>query len=231
MKRFYFSLFVMVIVTIPGALTYARPDGIKVFLEYTPDFDRRYCKDQINPQWIQEAFTKLPVFQRYWDQQGFPLTQAVESLVGLPYSRRELSAGLILCKTAVGMTMPLILHYWPFLNGPSNGQPKDPEFFLDFIFHETLHRYVIDRLGWAPKTPLLLKYKNETAPVRIHLHLDAIEKMVYLRLGKDEMLAKIIKNAKVHGPDYVRAWQIIESEGWEPFVNELKNIYYQRKVL
>lgn len=59
--------------------------------------------------------------------------------------------------------------------------------------------------------------------MRRHLNVDALQKAAYLELGrKDEINAIILNDSRSFGPEYARAWDIINRvEGHEPFLKEL----------
>ena len=61
----------------------------------------------------------------------------------------------------------------------------DMKVFTCTVWHEIGHRYVDDILessGGSP--PLLIKYAGENQMIRFHLHLMALDKLVYTRLGR-----------------------------------------------
>jgi hypothetical protein len=70
----------------------------------------------------------------------------------------------------------------------------------------------------------LAGYKSEEPIVKNHLHLMAVMKMVYLKLGREAQLQQIIEtDSKIDNPGYQRAWQIVnEIEGHHAFVQELR---------
>jgi len=56
----------------------------------------------------------------------------------------------------------------------------------------------------------MMKYRNEADEVRNHIHLMAIQKMVYLKLHRKDMLDMIDNSYRNNqGPVYRRAWQIV----------------------
>ncbi len=67
--------------------------------------------------------------------------------------------------------------------------------FSRTVFHEVLHRYVNDRIETLPgkTTPLLTKYRDEPQVVQKHLHVVAIMKAVYAKLGREKDLEEIMQ--------------------------------------
>ena len=56
-----------------------------------------------------------------------------------------------------------------------------------------------------------------------HLHLIALERLVYGELKRDDLAKWIVRLYATDQDDYGRAWQIVEKEGPQAFLNELKN--------
>jgi hypothetical protein len=89
------------------------------------------------------------------------------------------------------------------------------------VFHESLHWYV-HRLVPRPSR-LLAKYAGEDLLVRNHLHLLALLKHVYVKLGRTRELALVVEaDQRLPRAAYKRAWEIVNAEGDGPFVSELK---------
>jgi hypothetical protein len=94
--------------------------------------------------------------------------------------------------------------------------------FSALVFHELLHTYIghYDRL----ESKLVEKYAGEPLVVRTHLHLVALMRRVYLKLGRAGQLREIVaRDSASEEPAYRRAWQIVNDiEGHEAFVSELR---------
>ena len=70
---------------------------------------------------------------------------------------------------------------------------------------------------------MLKKYQNEESGVLSHLHLMAIQKKVYLELGLKDRIEKVIKfDSEVYKGAYKRSWDIVNQEGEDKFIEELK---------
>ena len=117
----------------------------------------------------------------------------------------------------------MLINIRPFLDGPTQQQPRPLFLFSAVVFHELLHTYVLGALPQGTSA-LLEKYKSEEPVVKNHLHLMAVMKLVYLKLNREEQLQQIIEKDRALGtPAYGRAWQIVNDlEGYEAFVQELK---------
>lgn len=92
---------------------------------------------------------------------------------------------------------------------------------ISTIEHEILHTYIDSFL--KKNTPLLQKYHNESQTVLSHLHLFALQKATYLLLGQNKILNDVIaKDDSLPNGEYKRAWEIVNKEGYVPFIKELK---------
>lgn len=94
--------------------------------------------------------------------------------------------------------------------------------FSALVFHELLHVWVDENIN-KDLSPMLAKYRSEDFDVLDHLHLMAIQKMVYLKIGRLDLLEYIGKSyASYQGPLYRRAWEIVNDiEGYEALVQDI----------
>jgi hypothetical protein len=176
----------------------------------------------IDQQWYEELRAKIKMFQDYWDHEAPLLLGTAIAAINKPFRYKEMLATLTLCPIQ-SMSRPLLINIRPFLDGPTQQQPRPLFLFAALVFHELLHTYVI---GTRPPGPsaLMERYKSEEPVVQNHLHLMAVMKMVYLKLGRAEQLQQIIELDRTLGnPAYGRAWQIVNDiEGYDAFVHELR---------
>jgi hypothetical protein len=175
----------------------------------------------IERQWYAELRTKITMFQDYWEQEAPVLLGTTIAAIHKPFRYQEMIATLTLCPIP-SMSRPLLINLRPFLDGPTQQQPRPLLLFSAVMFHELLHTYVIGVLP-PGKSVLLEKYQSEEPVVKNHLHLLAIMKLVYLKLDRAEQLQQIIEKDRALGSlAYGRAWQIVNDlEGHEAFVHEL----------
>lgn len=93
----------------------------------------------------------------------------------------------------------------------------------------TLHRYLDDHFAdlldsdLEVASALLVKYKEEDIFTHTHMHLYALQKAVFLKLGLNTEWEYIVKwSREIPNKGYTRAINIVEEdEGYEPFVDEL----------
>ena len=197
---------------------------------YVP-FDRgceQFTGTQIEREWIEELETRLEEFQDAWDTQGTSLLEATVAEIGKPFRQRDVIATLTLCDIGGSMSHPLLINARHYLAAAPDDDSRPMSVFVETVFHELLHRHLLDILiarpgaGALGPTPLSTKYQDEPLSLRSHLWLTALMKAVYLKLGRTDELNQMGASYIESGGVYGRAWEIIELEGHEPFVEELK---------
>ena len=96
------------------------------------------------------------------------------------------------------------------------------ESFSSLVIHELLHVWVDENIH--ENSLLLKKYANELSDTREHIHLMALQKMVYLRLNRSDMVAMLDESyRKFASPAYKRAWEIVNDiEGYEAVIQDIK---------
>ncbi len=102
---------------------------------------------------------------------------------------------------------------------------KEPNLFIDNLIHELIHRIFNEKgnmekakLAW---TYLKEKYKDESRKTRIHIPLYAIHSHIYLKFFGRERLERDIKRTRFL-PDYKRAWEIVQREGYKDILREFQ---------
>lgn len=171
---------------------------------------------------VQELRSRLGEFRELWGREGAPLLRETVRVTGHPFRFRETIAAMHLCPVMSNTSLPLTIAMRRYMRTAPAGEWAGSLFmFPVLVWHELLHRYVVDVLGSEPDTPLWAKYGAEPERVRWHLHLMAIEEAVLRRLGKDREFATVrAENAR--WPSYKRAREIVDKEGAEAFLAELR---------
>lgn len=195
-----------------------------VVILYASNFDK-VCTSKtsykIESSWVQDLKNNLPTWIDVWHKEGAPLLDTSAKLVGKAFNQKNFHVSLSLCSFP-SMSTPLIVNARYALHD-FTPHPISNSVFISIIYHEILHNYIDSFL--PKKTPLLIKYKNEPQDVLSHLHLLALEKAVYLQLGREHTLKQVIeKDENLPNKDYKRAWKIInKKEVFENFIAELKS--------
>ena len=169
-----------------------------------------------------ELHGRFQEFLQLWAAQGPPLLRAAVEATGRPFAFGETMAAMHHCPGLGTMSLPLLVNMRHYLHKPTTGELVDSlDRFPAVVFHELLHRYVVDLLGSQTATPLLRKYAAEPPLVRWHLHLMAIEEFAFRRLGREQAFASVRADYR-RVPPYQRAREIVEAEGVEAFLAELR---------
>jgi hypothetical protein len=167
---------------------------------------------------VAAARAMVPELERQWNRNEDALLGAAVQAAGSAFRARELHAVVSLCRTP-SMSKPLVINVRRWL--APGAPPLDWAVVVGVVFHESLHWYVHALVPDSSR--LLAKYADEELLVRRHLHLLALLRHVYTRLGRTGELARIMEaDRRLPRPAYKRAWEIVNAEGDAPFVSELK---------
>jgi len=185
-------------------------------------------KQVIEPEAITELRSRMQAIRSLWAKEGAALLGAVPEVTGIPFRFHEASATLFLCPGFPnGMNTPLMINMRMYLDATTKQHPVAMIDFTNALLHELLHLYVLDCLGMPQRlTPTVEKYRGEPMPVRNHLHLYAIETLVYRKLGREKDLAISIAAEQTLPPKEAtvlkRAREIVAKEDAQAIVRELK---------
>ena len=204
----------------------AYPD---ITFEYSPFFAApctAVTKQPVEVEAIKELESRLDSFREHWRKDAPQLLGATVKLTGVKFQFRETKAALHLCRDFGSMSLPLLFQMRYFLKATEGEQARSMADFSNLVFHETLHRYVTEQIRTLPDktTPLLTKYRDESLPIRSHLHLYAIMNEVYRKLDRQKDLESAIafeqtlKTASTHK----RAREIVDKEGADSFIREFR---------
>jgi hypothetical protein len=175
---------------------------------------------EIEDSWKDELAGRIEEFRSTWDAIGPQLLSETERLSGYKFDD-SISAYLSLCsvpsQSLVGISINMRYALASFTS-----EPVSFEYKAAVIYHEILHQLIAERV---PVNSRLLEFhKDEHERVQNHLHLLALEKAVYLRLGLGGELTEVINiDGKLTGGFYKRAWEIINAneETYKLYVAEI----------
>ena len=208
-------------VAVTSAFAESTPHYPKLFFEYSGLYDNICAgNNPVDDAWASEASSKEPEFTKVWEDSAPLLFNQLFSDFKKGFTRNEMTATLSVCAFAPSYSNPLILNVSRFLKSYMKDAPvRGDHVFVDLVFHELLHTWVDENI--SETTPLLLKYKSESASVRAHLHLMALQVLVYKETGRNDLLEWInLQYPRMRG-DYPRAWEIVNKEGYEAFIKEI----------
>jgi hypothetical protein len=198
----------------------------RVDLVYARVFDRnctQITKTEMNAAWQDEATQRQSEFQAMWDKEGPAYIKTALAEVGLPFPYAEMQAYLTVCTTGGSMSTPLLINLRPFLSSTAalRGRRWPQWYFPGLVFHELMHHYV---MPVTPESVLRRKYEREPVVTLNHLHVMALERVVFSKLGLAEQLTFLDRDYRTaSAPEYRRAWEIVNDiEGAQSFISELK---------
>lgn len=202
----------------------ASAQSSQVELVYSESADAQCARQrnyEMNPEWAAELQAQLPSFTSLWQSVGPPMLSAVETLTGriveAPHSVR-----LTLCDIPSQSMLEPIVNMRYVLRA-FTPQPVPLRYKVDTAFHEVLHGFVSRHTPAA--STLLQAHKGESACVRNHLHLLALQKAVLLSLGATDELAQVIAiDSQLPSGCYKRAWELVNEKGgtYKQYVFELR---------
>lgn len=102
-----------------------------------------------------------------------------------------------------------------------------PNKYIDVLTHEVLHRLTSDNKQQITEENIVSKMlPAETEKCAIHVIIHAMLKKIYLEFLKDPERLVANKERDKNAPDYVRAWEIVETMGENQIIEQFKNYYY-----
>ncbi len=170
-----------------------------------------------------EQFRKsLPRLIASWTEQGPILFGEIFSLFNCGFKQKRRTVTIFLgANLGYGSSNFLVLGLRSYLDSELWEEPISREdAFAALVFHELLHIWVDDAING--ESALLTKYGNEHIHVREHIHLMAIQKMVYLKLQPDMLKFLDESYRKFASSEYRRAWEIVNDiEGYEKVLQDI----------
>lgn len=188
-------LIALVVAACATSSSSVQPAHPRITLEYLPRLFDSICaaatQTTADASAMAETERRLPEFRRAWEAEEERLLSTTVQITGAGWRYREAVATLHVCEgMRASVTYPLIIDARPFLaatDGPLVGRD---DALTNVIFHEVLHRYLRELIGAGEgqpmrSTPIMRQYESEPMYVRTHLHLYALQRAVYARVGRD----------------------------------------------
>lgn len=188
---------------------------------------------------LAEALARIDEFQALWDEQGAPLMQEAARVVGRPWLfTGRIPVALYLCGyvDAAGFPLPAQFDFRPFMKTFADQAglpgPASDAWFLNTVFHEMLH-LMVSKTAKAPEgfvmpsdSELSARHCRETKETisMAHLHLHAIQQVVYERLDRDDIVRDTLALYEAFLPEYLMSWKQVERDGAAAYVTELKDV-------
>ncbi len=233
------SLFLILL--LPLSL-FAKTSDVNIFFEQGIPFDgacnslKQDDNYKITESMRVELTKRISEFERNWASKGSELVHTMTTIVKKPYPRKEETLTLTLCQWFSPMSNPFILRVREYLKATSIANPNGPTdlkpdaYFVGQVFHEIIHRYIdnyFTDIDQPEKSAMIRSHSTEAESVLVHLHHLSIQKAVYVKLGRTSELDTIIDlDSKIRGGMYKRAWEVVNADGYQKYIDEL--LKYQR---
>jgi len=219
-----------------GHLSTASPAVPTAIIDYSELLDSSCSQATNHPldaELVAHVKAMLPSYRAQWATRGPVLLRAETEIAGQPFTYHEEFPAIITCGIP-SMSFPLVLNAHLIRAGRDAAGTEAGEMtnFVNVLWHEMSHRFVHDIRDRYPDrmTPLLAKYSAEPPAVLSHLHLYAIEQLVYRKLGlqQDLDLVRTVQKKARNATVTARALEIVAKETPEAFVRELRTAPAQR---
>lgn len=168
---------------------------------------------------VQLARSSTPRFQGYWDESAPPLMTTLFELVGREFYRSELTVYTTICDY-IPMSQPFLLNVQNWIQEDTDRTRRS---VVQMTFHEFLHKYLVSVADWKKIQLVHGEFKDEDASVKAHLHLMALEMMIYESSGRQDLFdtADFVYKNLIKG-SYKRSWELVLEHGPEKFLEDLK---------
>jgi hypothetical protein len=157
---------------------------------------------------IKEYFQKI---NKEWNQYQEKILTEISSCLNLPWKDEKINCYII--RQGIAFSDPLTIPV-----------KKNVSEFVDILTHELIHCILTqNHQRIVPTIEFKKKYDKESKITQIHIIVHAVLKHIYLHVLGEEHLKKDIQRHKKK--EYIRAWEIVESEGYETIINNFKSYY------
>lgn len=205
----------------------------KVFFSWAQPYDRMCARgfdfsnldkdadnEKLQQSWSTELKDRIPEFQQKWDELSPELFKVLLAEFKRDFSRSEYTASLSTCAVAPSMPDPFVLNVSRYLKTyMSPKPPRDLKLFIDVAFHELLHLWIAE--NFKQETALKIKYKNEKLGVTNHIHLFAMQSLIYEKAKRKNLWKEVHDFHIRKGGPHKRAMQILDIEGRQKILREL----------
>lgn len=157
-----------------------------------------------------DTFTKK--IERDWSKIGPKILSEISRIIKLKWQEKE-----IVCYITFGSS--------PF----SDPLTINPLSDIHTLTHELIHRFLSESINREATdknwNKIMQKYKKEPLITKTHIIINAIHNYILEKLfGKKTLQKRREKESlKIPDPDYIRAWEIIDRDGYKNIISMLTN--------
>lgn len=193
-----------------------------IFIFYcknNPDLKARGWNDWIPPT-QEEIFKRIEDYKKEWSKYETKILKSICAVFNLRFKRNMIDV-YIVSGNPRQLSAPIIIK--------SGFSPNE---FVDSLSHELIHKLFEDNGKRIPMSIFDEMFPGETNAVKNHVVVHSALKYIYLNILKDdERLERNINSSKKHTTsDYLRAWEIVEKEGYVEIIKKFKSKIKKRIV-
>lgn len=160
----------------------------------------------IKHEWKAELLARKSEFDTLWARLGPKYMAAAEAITGKAFPSEAVTARLTLCNVP-SQSMAGVIVNMRFALKSFTANPVPMRYKVDVLFHEMLHLFLAAN---SPRGESVRAIGDEC--VRNHVHLLALQKAVFLRLGEREALKTVVEvDSQLPGGCYKKAWALVNA--------------------
>ncbi|KTC77848.1 hypothetical protein [Legionella brunensis] len=191
----------------------------QLFFQHAEDLDKE--NKDITAPIIGKLKTLIPVLTEVWNKNGTPLLIETVKLIHKKFPQNELTASVLLNPDRRPMSYPFVANVRRQLYLPGEVQ-RSREFFIFTTYMLLLFRYFHANF---PKlddcSRLIQRYADKEDEIKNRLFPVSIMYHTYAVTNRSAELHEVVK--EINNPTLFSVIKIIESEGYESFIEELHN--------
>lgn len=188
-------------------------DPIFIFYcQNNPDLKARGWNDWVPPT-QEEVFKRIENYKKEWSKYETKILKGICAVLNLKFKRNAIDV-YIVSGNPRQLSAPIVIK-----------SSFNPDEFVDSLTHELIHTLFGDNGRRVPISIWDEMFPEETKSVKSHVVVHSVLKYIYLDILKDEKrLERNIESSRKHDTnDYLRAWEIVQKEGYIEIIKKFKN--------
>jgi len=169
--------------------------------------------------------------KKKWEKNGNEILKYCEEITNLKWNKNEISCYVIKTSPFLPISDPLTIPIQLVYEKKVSILSKEK--FIDMLIHELIHNLFMQNTKKLEKYFNYLineKYNKESFNTAIHIPLHAIHKKIFLKFFNKNRFNSEIQIAKNY-KDYKKSWEIVNKEGEEKILKEMKSYSKSGKVV
>lgn len=167
---------------------------------------------------MKEVDLKILSYQKAWDKHEKQIMEGMQKILGLKFNQNIID--VYIAPWFDAFSDPMVI-----------GNKFDPEYFVDVLTHELLHRLLTDNTK-IKKIRLIPKWKkcfgkNHNLTTLVHIPVHATQKAIFIEILKQPSRAKrdFEKMKELKAKDYISSWQYVEKNDYRDLIKRVKSVY------